>query len=62
MCGFQLCLLLLMVTPKYMYLVVCYFVEVASEMVVVFGWVVEHGHVDSITFVWVEFPTPFSLP
>ena len=31
-------------------------------MVLVFGWVVGPGHVDGLTFVWVEFHTPLIFP
>ena len=39
----------------------CYFEE-AFEMVVVFGWAIEPGNVDGLTFVWVEFHTSRIFP
>ena len=55
MCGFQSSLLLMIIFGLF-----CYFEEVASEMVLVCGWVVRPGDVDVLTFVWVEFHTHLS--
>ena len=41
---------------------ICYLKNVASEMVLVFGWVVGPGDVDGLTFVWVEFHTLLIFP